>query len=1289
MKRALPLLAMLLLCGQTFAYLLTGWTPQNPGAPIWNYDAQSPAGFFHNGKLIYHIITSGTHTVNSTDRIHNILNAFQTWEDVPTAMAAFTRGSDAVDDSDFSVGYATASHTTQWGGNLTGFSGLATVTWDGNNHITNADVAFALLNPVTNAAWGEELEATAIHEIGHAIGISHSPDAQAAMGYIGPIPGENDQLVNRRLASDDVIGLSFAYPYSGYLSTVGTITGTIKDDGGTDIHKGQIGVFDGAGILVATTLSRLGVYKIEGLPENTYTLRAYPSQTSSSLIQQAGTLPWTTDGAATQFLPGEPLTVQVDANTVVQNLTVVSGTPTLVSSFAYRDIGGALTAGRFVFTIEQGATATIGISGMNFPTQLSELGDFILSGPADISLVGPSFPPAFSNTTVAYDVTVDPTAALGSRALQLITDAGEETMVFGFVEVTSTGSIAAADGFAPPPGGNINPSTRMPMQQFMLTAADELVRLRKFTITNSGTGSPAKITDVEIYLDFSGDGNLDGDDTLVGAGNFEGGSTAEILAHHTVLAGASDSLLVVYHFDAAVSTAETYQSQITAVAANGVISGRDITPSGLPVSGNVHQVDLNTDHTLSVFTVGNGSLYGPVIQLVPDGNGIFPLAAIPDQNHYFSGWTGDYTGFEDFLDIQNVTSDITVTANFSFGIGSFPYYEGFEDGLGVWSNDGGDDFDWTLHSGATLSDPTGPDGAQDGTNYIYVEASDPNNPAKTALLLAPCSFRTAVAPSMAFQYHMHGMHTGSLFLEVSTNLGETWNTVWSLSGDQGNSWFSGSASLTAYAGLDNVLLRFRGVTGSDFLSDIAVDNISIEDSTQPALQLTVATPTFSENGGSSLATVSRNGDTTAALGVSLNSGDTSEATVPANVSIPAGQASTTFMVSAVDDTILDGPQTVTIAATAVAYLDGQQTVEITDFETLSLTINEDTISEECGVATATVERHNADITAALTVTIETNDETEVSIPISVDIPATQASTTFPVSGIPDAISDGTQTVTITASHFDYAVAGVDTVDVIDTEPPSITCPASVTISNDAGICGAIFTYTPPVGTDNCPGAITTQIAGLGSGATFALGTTTETYRVTDAAGTITSCSFTITVVDTEAPSITCPASVTINNDAGICGAIFTYTPPVGTDNCPGAITTQIAGLGSGATFALGTTTETYRVTDAAGTITSCSFTITVVDTEAPSITCPASVTISNDAGICGAIFTYTPPVGTDNCPGATTTQIAGLGSGATFALGTTTETYRVTDAAGTIASCSFTITVVDTEAPVHHLPSQA
>jgi hypothetical protein len=109
--------------------------------------------------------------------------------------------------------------------------------------------------------------------------------------------------------------------------------------------------------------------------------------------------------------------------------------------------------------------------------------------------------------------------------------------------------------------------------------------------------------------------------------------------------------------------------------------------------------------------------------------------------------------------------------------------------------------------------------------------------------------------------------------------------------------------------------------------------------------------------------------------------------------------------------------------------------------------------------------------------------------------------------------------------------------VNDTEDPAITCPADITVTGTSG-AGTVVTYTTPVGTDNCTGAVTTQTAGLPSGSTFPLGTTTNTFEVEDASGNTTSCSFTVEVTGVP-PSIVCPADIVVGNDSGNCDAIVT------------------------------------------------------------------------------------------------------------------------------------------------------
>ena len=285
---------------------------------------------------------------------------------------------------------------------------------------------------------------------------------------------------------------------------------------------------------------------------------------------------------------------------------------------------------------------------------------------------------------------------------------------------------------------------------------------------------------------------------------------------------------------------------------------------------------------------------------------------------------------------------------------------------------------------------------------------------------------------------------------------------------------------------------------------------------------------------------------------------------------------------------------------------------------------------------------------------------------------------------------GTTTITWTAEDAagNISTSCTQTVTVTDDEDPTINCPATININVDAGIDGAVVNYTAPVGTDNCTGETTTQIAGLASGVLFPIGTTTNTFQVTDAAGNTTTCSFDVIVTDDEDPTINCPATMNVNVDAGIDGAVVNYTTPVGTDNGSGTVTTtQIAGLASGVLFPIGTTTNTFQVTDAAGNTTTCSFDVIVTDDEDPTINCLSPINQTADTGVCGAIITYITPVGTDNASGSTTVQTTGLPSGSLFPVGTTTNTFLVTDASGNTATCNFDVIITDDELPTITCPA--
>ncbi|MEN3331059.1 MAG: hypothetical protein V7641_424 [Blastocatellia bacterium] len=284
----------------------------------------------------------------------------------------------------------------------------------------------------------------------------------------------------------------------------------------------------------------------------------------------------------------------------------------------------------------------------------------------------------------------------------------------------------------------------------------------------------------------------------------------------------------------------------------------------------------------------------------------------------------------------------------------------------------------------------------------------------------------------------------------------------------------------------------------------------------------------------------------------------------------------------------------------------------------------------------------------------------------------------PASGTQFAV--GTMTVTCTATDASSNTATCSfTVTINDTQPPTLTCPSNIAVGTDPNAAYATVTFHPTVD-DNCSG-VGAAVCSPASGTHFSVGATTVTCTVTDAASNSSSCSFTVTVSDNQPPTITCPPSISRTNTANQCGTVATYPNPQVTDNQPGA--TFACSPASGSFFPVGVNTVTCTATDAGGNHASCSFTVTVDDTQVPTISCPANITASNTPGQCSATLNPGTPIVGDNCPGATAVGVRsdGLALNAPYPVGTTTIVWTARDAAGNQASCTQTIVVNDTQPP--------
>ncbi|EZH73046.1 hypothetical protein ATO12_18700 [Aquimarina atlantica] len=265
-------------------------------------------------------------------------------------------------------------------------------------------------------------------------------------------------------------------------------------------------------------------------------------------------------------------------------------------------------------------------------------------------------------------------------------------------------------------------------------------------------------------------------------------------------------------------------------------------------------------------------------------------------------------------------------------------------------------------------------------------------------------------------------------------------------------------------------------------------------------------------------------------------------------------------------------------------------------------------------------------------------------------------------------------VTRTYSVTDGAgnsITVTQTITINDTTNPTASNPAGITVTCASDVPPEDITVVIDE-MDNCTANPIVEFVG---DVTTSTGIVIRTYSVTDIAGNSITVTQTITVNDTTDPTASNPSPINVQctDDVPLPDVVVVTDEA---DNC-GVVTVAFEGDVSDGNSNPEVITRTYSITDEVGNSINVTQTITVNDTTNPNIDCPANITQNVDLGLSTAIVTYTPPIGTDNCIGVTTVQIAGLPSGSGFPIGTTTNTFEVTDSAGNTNTCSFDIIITD------------
>ena len=269
-----------------------------------------------------------------------------------------------------------------------------------------------------------------------------------------------------------------------------------------------------------------------------------------------------------------------------------------------------------------------------------------------------------------------------------------------------------------------------------------------------------------------------------------------------------------------------------------------------------------------------------------------------------------------------------------------------------------------------------------------------------------------------------------------------------------------------------------------------------------------------------------------------------------------------------------------------------------------------------------------------------------------------------------------------------------TLTIIDTNGNTSSCTTIVTITDPLFACNelpiALCQALVVSANENCQGEATAQDFDNGSfdpdnmpftltvspQGPYPLGTTTVVLTINDGEYT-DSCTTTITVVDTTAPSLTCLDNQIVAVDNNCSYVVPNYLSQVtAQDNC--AVVSLEQNPLPGTVIAPGVTLVTITASDGTNQ-TLCTFNLTVIDQTAPTAVCQ-SITVALDVNGTATITSTDIDGGsTDNCGTITTSLNTTIFS--CDDIGDNTVLLTITDQAGQTTTCSAIVTVVDNLAP--------
>jgi len=331
-----------------------------------------------------------------------------------------------------------------------------------------------MLDVFNGPSYSEEFFVTVVHEFGHTMGLQHT----LASSVMSTLNTSASSKANP-LGADDIAGISLLYPAGQYLTTVGSISGTVSMNG-TGLNLASVVAISPSNPAVSTLTNPDGTYQINGIPPGEYYVYAHPLPPAVEgeggpdniflpKNSSGNYLPPDT-GFATQFYPGtldysQAQVIKITAGELYPtpidfNVNPVSA-PGVASVRTYSYTQGTYVIGA---PILEGGKTTIAASGSG----LLQTGNALAPG-LNVGMLGSAaiinnlrpYPPP--NPYIAVDAM--PTfGASGLKHLLFSTPGNLYVLPSGFTVVAAPPPLISA--LAPAVDGNGHPAVAIAGQQF-------------------------------------------------------------------------------------------------------------------------------------------------------------------------------------------------------------------------------------------------------------------------------------------------------------------------------------------------------------------------------------------------------------------------------------------------------------------------------------------------------------------------------------------------------------------------------------------------------------------------------------------------------------------------------------------------------------------------------------------------------------------------------------------------------------------------------------------------------